>query len=45
MQVGGERDHDFNKARYERLLKEHSRYQRYLRTPQPVEAHQEPLAA
>ncbi len=33
VQVGGERDHGFDRARYERLLREHSRYQRYLRIP------------
>lgn len=32
-QVGGEKDHAFNRARYERLLQEHSRYQRYLHIP------------
>lgn len=32
-QVGGEKDHGFDRARYERLLREHSRYQRYLRVP------------
>ena len=33
VQVGGEKDHAFNRARYERLLREHSRYQRYLHIP------------
>ena len=33
VQVGGEKDHAFNRARYERLLQEHSRYQRYLHIP------------
>ena len=32
-QVGGEKDHAFNRARYERLLQEYSRYQRYLHIP------------
>ena len=33
VQVGGEKDHAFNRAHYERLLQEHSRYQRYLHIP------------
>ena len=33
MQVGGDKDHGFDRERYERLLREHSRYQRYLRLP------------
>ena len=32
-QVGGERDHGFERARYERLLSDIKRYQRYLKHP------------
>ena len=32
-QVGGERDHGFDRARYERLLSDIKRYQRYLKHP------------
>ena len=38
MQVGGERDHGFDRARYERLLADIQRYQRYLRHPVNVAA-------
>ena len=46
VQVGGERDHGFDRARYERLLADIKRYQRYLRHPVNVAAHaQEAQAA
>jgi hypothetical protein len=43
--VGGERDHGFDRARYERLLADIQRYQRYLQHPVNVAARAEEARA
>lgn len=45
-QVGGERDHGFDRARYEQVLQEIRRYRGYLRiATQPVDGEEDYAAA